>query len=116
MKHLVIFLCVIFFIPRIGSASDNPDATITNVEEFNYHGIDILLRDSKEAPVVTAILFIKGGTSILPFTEPASSEYFALNVIPGSGTEFTSKQRYRRVMMRMVSGIGAVEGRDYSVL
>jgi len=52
----------------------------------------------------------------MPASEPATSEYFAMNLIPGSGSELTSKQRYRRVMLRMGSGLGGSDGRDYSVL
>lgn len=92
------------------------DPSITDVQEFNLDGIDVLLRESTETPVVTGILFIKGGTSAMPEDELASSEYFAMNLIPGSGTELTSKQRFRRVMLRMVSAFGGSEGRDYSVL
>ncbi|MDP4221297.1 MAG: insulinase family protein [Bacteroidota bacterium] len=92
------------------------DASITDVQEFSVDGIDVLLRDSKEAPVVTAVLFIKGGSSAIPQTELPSSEYFALSVIPASGSEFTTKQRFRRVMMRMGSGLGGSDARDYAVL
>lgn len=91
-------------------------STITDVQEFNVDGIDVLLRESRETPVVTSILFIKGGTSVMPAAELPSTEYFAMNLIPSSGSEFTSKQRYRRVMLRMGSGIGGSDGRDYSVI
>lgn len=94
----------------------NEDASITDVEEFNVDGIDVLLRESKEAPVVTAVLFIRGGTSVVPENEPAATEYFAMNLIPESGSALTSKQRFRRVETRMGSGIGGSDGRDFSVL
>jgi zinc protease len=95
--------------------SEDP-TTITDVQEFKVDGIDVLLRESKETPTVTAILFIKGGTSAVPAGENIATEYFAMALIPGSGTELTTKQRYRRVMDRLGSGIGGGDGRDYSVL
>ncbi len=94
----------------------NDDASITDVQEFTVDGIDVLLRESKEAAVVTAVLFIKGGTSIIAPNEPAATEYFAMNLIPESGTELTSKQRFRRVQLRLGSVIVGSDGRDYSVL
>src|SRR5436305_7158295 len=118
MKFFLAFFFLAFFLTAKSGDARTPDldATMSDVQEFTYDGIDILLRESKEAPVVTAVLFLKGGSSALPASEPASSEYFALNLVPGSGTEFTSKQRYRRVMLRMVSSIGAAEGRDFSLM
>ena len=76
----------------------------------------MLLRDSKETPVVTAILFIKGGSSAVPANESPASESFAMRLIPESGSELTSKQHFRRVMLRMVSAFGGQDGRDFSVL
>ncbi|MFI5264674.1 MAG: M16 family metallopeptidase, partial [Candidatus Kapaibacterium sp.] len=97
------------------STGDDP-SVITDVQEFSVGGIDVLLRESKETPVVTAILFIKGGTSAMAESESPANESFALRLIPGSGTELTSKQRFRRVMLRMGSVFGGQEGRDFSVL
>ena len=90
------------------------DPSIIDVQEFTVDGIDVLLRESKETPVVTAILYIKGGTSYIPESEPVSTEYFALSLIPESGTQLTSKRRFRRVINRMGSGIAGSDGRDYS--
>ena len=90
------------------------DPSIIDVQEFTVDGIDVLLRDSKETPVVTAILYIKGGTSYIPESIPVSTEYFAMSIIPESGSALTSKQRFRRVMNRMGSGIAGSDGRDYS--
>ncbi len=95
-------------------SSDDP--SINDVQEFNVDGIDVLLREAKETPVVTSILFIKGGTSAIPETESPASESFAMRLIPASGSALTSKQRFRRVKLLMGSEIGGSDGRDYSVL
>src|SRR5436190_17336212 len=64
------------------------DPSINDVQEFNVDGIDVLLRESKETPVVTSILFLKGGTSYMTESELPATEYFALSLIPASGTQF----------------------------
>ena len=94
---------------------DDP-SVINDVQEFSVGGIDVLLRESKETPVVTAILFIKGGSSAMPETESPATETFAMRLIPESGSAFTSKQRFRRVILRMGSGYGGSDGRDFSLL
>ncbi|MEP7234308.1 MAG: insulinase family protein [Ignavibacteriota bacterium] len=95
-------------------SGDDP-SVISDVQEFSVDGIDVLLRESKEAAAMTAIFFIKGGTSVMsPGASPAD-ESFAMRLIPASGSEVTSKQRFRRVMLRMGSALGGQEGRDYSV-
>ncbi|MEI8133807.1 MAG: pitrilysin family protein [bacterium] len=115
---LSLSIALISFFP-LGVVSSHPggdDVAITDVQEFTVDGIDVLLRESREAPAVTAVLYIKGGTSYVPLSEPPSTEYFAMTVVPGSGTELTSKTRFRRVMNRMGSGISASDGRDYSLM
>ncbi len=121
MKYL--YIAITFFVilflsgERISIAQPpNDDSSINDVQEFNFDGIDVLLRESKETPVVTAILFIRGGTSAMPETEPTASEYFAMTVVAESGSELTTKQRFRRVKLRMGSDIVSSDGRDFSVL
>ncbi len=92
------------------------DVELDDVEEFDYNGIQVILRESKDVPSITAVLYIKGGTTVLKSENDAANEYMGFNLIPGSGTAITSKQYYRRVMLRMGSGIGGNDGRDFSVL
>ena len=107
MKILLTAFCIFVLlfegVKQSTAHPSNDDASITDVQEFNVDGIEVLLRESKETPVVTADLFIRGGTSIMAENEPATTEYFAMNLIPESGTALTSKQRFRRVEMRMGS-------------
>src|ERR1043165_7324993 len=77
--------------PASGSAADADDPSINDVQEFSVDGLKVLLRESKEAATVSAILYVNGGTSVMSDGELGSSEYFAMKLIPESGTEFTSK-------------------------
>src|SRR5690348_1276324 len=90
-NFLLLAAIVCFALPRESSAIDSGDPAITDVQEFTVDGISVLLRESKEAPTVTAIMYINGGTSVMSENELASSEYFAMKLIPESGTELTSK-------------------------
>jgi predicted Zn-dependent peptidase len=89
---------------------------ITDVDEFTVDGIDVLLRHSESTPVISAVLFIKGGSSVLAPSEPASTEYFAMRIGTGSGTEHMSKSDYRRALLRLGSNISGDDGRDFSLL
>jgi predicted Zn-dependent peptidase len=102
--------------PMTSRADDSDDPSINDVQEFSIDGLSVLLRESKEAPTVSAILYINGGTSVMSASELASSEYFAMKLIPESGTELTSKSYFRRKMQRIGAGIGASDGRDYSAI
>jgi zinc protease len=90
--------------------------TITDVQEFSVDGLQVLLKQSGESPVVSAILFIRGGASAMPATKPNVVESFALDVNGASGTISTPKALYRQKMLRMGSGIGGQDGRDYSLM
>ena len=109
---------VLFALLAVTSAlpSYADDVELSDVEEFDYNGIQVILRESKDVPSITAVLYIKGGMTVLKTENEAAGEYMAFNLIPGSGTAVTSKQYYRRVMLRMGSGIGGNDGRDFSVL
>ncbi len=119
LRPAFLILCLIVLAavrPASGNPSVDDQYVITDVQEFSVDGIDVLLRESKETPVISSILYLRGGTSALPASESPASESFALRLVPLSGSQFTSKQRFRRVMLRMGSGIGGTEGRDYSAL
>lgn len=96
---------------KFGRATD-----ITDVQEFEVDGLRVLLKQSTQSPVISSILFIRGGTSVLPAAKPLTIESFALSVNAGSGTKSTSKSVYRQTMLRMGSGIGGQDGRDYSLM
>lgn len=111
---LALLTFVLFMLPTKTGAYVLDEPLLNDVQEFSVDGIDVLLRSSTEATSVSAIVYIKGGTAAMANNELVSSEYLALKLIPGSGTERTSKQAYRRKMMRMVSGIDGADGRDFS--
>ncbi len=79
-------------------------------------GIHVLFRQSTSAPVVSSILFIRGGESASPPDEPVSSEYFTMRVVAVSGSQRTDKAYFRRKMVSMGTGISGEDGRDYSAL
>jgi zinc protease len=86
------------------------------VQEFTVDGIPVLLRTSTAAPVVSAILFIKGGSTALRPDQPISLEYFAMNVAAASGNQRISKSYFRRKMVGMGTAISGDDGRDYSAI
>lgn len=96
---------------KFGRATD-----ITDVQEFEVDGLKVLLKQSSQSPVISSMLFIRGGTSALPESKPLTVESFALNVNAASGTKSASKSVYRQKMLRMGSGIGGQDGRDYSLM
>jgi zinc protease len=89
---------------------------VTDVQEFEVDGLKVLLKQSAESPVVSAILHIRGGSSAIPATKPITVESFALHVNASSGTRSTPKALYRQKMLRMGSGIGGQDSRDYSLM
>jgi zinc protease len=118
MRTLIILvfasLGILAAVPLMAAPAD--DIELTNVEEFDFHGINVILRESREVPSVTVILYVKGGTTVMNTNDEVADEYMAMNLIPGSGSELTSKQYYRRIMLRLGSGIGGSDGRDFSVI
>ena len=89
---------------------------VTGVQEFDVASIHVIMRQSASAPVVSAILFIKGGSGLTPPDEPVSTEYFAMNVAAASGSERTGKAYFRRKMVGMGTAIRGESGNDYSAL
>lgn len=89
---------------------------VTGVQEFEVDGLKVLLKQSSESPVVSAILYIQGGSSAMPVAKPFTLESFALSVNAASGTRSTPKAVYRQKMLRMGSGIGGQDSRDYSLM
>jgi zinc protease len=87
-----------------------------SVQEFTVNGIDVILKGNPSTPVVSALLFIRGGSSALPADMPISTEYFAMAVAPASGTKNFSKAFLRRRMQMLGTYILGEDTRDYSVL
>jgi zinc protease len=111
MKYIPILFSILFSVASIAQ-----DGQLSGVDEFEFEDVQVIHRESNEVPTVTVLLYFKGGTSILPDNNAVANEYFSFNLIPGSGSKLTSKQYYRRKILRMGSGIGGDDGRDYSVL
>src|SRR5581483_1062224 len=89
---------------------------VSDVQEFDVSGVHVIMRQSTAAPVVSAILFIKGGESYAPKDEPISAEYFTMKVVTASGNQNVSKSWFRRKMVRMGSSIGGDNGEDFSAM
>lgn len=89
---------------------------VSDVQQFSVDGIPVLLRTSTAAPVVSAILFIRGGSTALKPDEPVSLEYYAMNVAAASGSQRIGKSYFRRKMVGMGTAISGDDGRDYSAL
>lgn len=111
MKYFTIVLTILLAVSVYAQ-----DGQLQGVEDFDYEGMQVILKESHEVPTVTVLVYFKGGTSVLADNNAVANEYFAFNLIPGSGSKVTSKQYYRRKILRMGSGIGSDDGRDYSVL
>ena len=94
----------------------NSANVITDVQEFDVADIHVLMRQSTAAPVVSAILFIKGGSSSISPNMPVSTEFFAMNVAAASGSQRTGKGWFRRKMVAMGTNITGESGNDYSAL
>ncbi len=117
-RHSLLLAGICIFITLSGCSSSHSYSSniVSDVQEFDVAGIHVLMRQSTSAPVVSAVLFIRGGESAAPADEPASNEYFTMNVVAASGSQRISKAHFRRKMVRMQTGIGGSDGRDYSVL
>ena len=104
--------------PRSSSSSSlaNSANIVTDVEEFDVDGIHILMRQAVTVPVVSAILFVRGGGSLSPPGEPITTENTAMAIAAASGSQRTSKAYFRSKMVRMGTGIGGGATNDYSLL
>jgi zinc protease len=111
-------MCVLLTVSACSSSSSSTynSNVVSDVQEFDVAGIHVLMRQSASAPVVSAILFIRGGESAAPQDEPISNEYFTMNVVGASGSQLIPKEHYRRKLLSMGTGIGGQDGRDYSAL
>lgn len=98
------------------SVAPPKDNLVGDVQEFEVDGIPVILRTSSATPGVSAVLFIKGGSSSLDSTLPSSTAYFAMNVAAASGTQNITKASFRRRTLQMGTYINGEDGRDYSVL
>ncbi len=100
-----------------GSNSSSYNSNIvSDVQEFDVAGVHVLMRQSTAAPVVSAVLFIRGGECAAPPDEPISTEYFTMSIVAGSGSQRIGKAHFRRKMLSMGTGISGENGRDYSAL
>ncbi|SRR5579883_2021665 len=93
-----------------------PTNVVSDVQEFDVSGIHVIMRQSAETPVVSAILFIRGGDAAIPPDEPVSAEYFAMKVVTAGGTQNIGKAYFRKKIVSMGTGINGENGRDYSAL
>src|ERR1043165_9043339 len=89
---------------------------VNDVQEFDVDGIHILLRQSAAVPVVSAILFVKGGANMTPPNEPIMTETFAMAIAAASGSQRTPKAYFRRSMTLMGTSMVGEAGNDYSAL
>src|SRR5207249_9884167 len=96
------------------SSLSNSSNIVNDVQEFTIDGIPVLMRQSTASPVVSAILFIRGGTTAVPADQPVSVEAFAMRVAAASGSQRMGKAFYRRRLVQMGTGIGGEDGGDYS--
>ncbi len=86
-----------------------------NVKQFDVDGIQVIMRPSGPANhVIAAELFIRGGLPALPKDVSPAVQSLALEVPPLSGPSTMTKQEYRRLIDRMVTGILPSDTRDYS--
>ncbi len=120
--RLTVYLCAVAALfsscssSRKGSSLANSANIVNDVQEFDVEGVHVLLRQSVSVPVVTAVLFVKGGSTVSSDDEPVATEYFAMKVIPASGSQRIGKPYFRRKLIRMGSSISGDEGRDYSAI
>jgi zinc protease len=98
------------------SSSSANNSVVSDVQEFDVAGIHVLMRQSTAAPVVSAILFIKGGQSAAPPDDPISTEYFTLKIAAASGSQRIGKDYFQRKMIRMGTSISGDAGNDYSAI
>lgn len=122
-KTGLVLLCALMTACGSSSSTTNKNNALAHsedivgdVQEFDISGIHVLLRQSAAVPVVSAILFIKGGANMTPANEPIMTETFAMAIAAASGSQRTPKSIFRRRMVRMGGGILGEAGNDYSAL
>ncbi len=98
------------------SSSSANDAVVSGVQEFDVAGIHVVMRQSTAAPVVSAILFIRGGEDATPPADPVSTEYFTLEIAAASGNRLITKDHFQRKMVRMGTSISGNAGNDFSAI
>jgi zinc protease len=113
---LLALICLPLAISCASTPKLEGERIISDVQEFTIGGIDVLLRESHSTPVISAVVFIKGGASSLSASELNSTEYFAMTIGAGSGTERVPKSEFRRKLLQMGTYISGDEGRDFSML
>ncbi|MDP4199920.1 MAG: insulinase family protein [Bacteroidota bacterium] len=122
LRYCYVFLATIAIASCAASHSSsssslaNSSNIVNDVQEFDVDGIHILMRQSVSVPVVSAILFVRGGSVLSPASEPIMTESFAVAIATASGSERTSKSYFRRRMTQMQTFISGAAGNDYSAL
>jgi zinc protease len=119
-SHYLLWAAISILLTVSACSSSNSSTynsnVVSDVQEFDVSGIHVIMRQSTSAPVVSVILFIRGGESAAPQDEPVSTEYFTMNIVAASGSQRIDKAHFRRKMVSMGTGISGQDGRDYSAL
>lgn len=102
MKRIIILLAIIF--PVIAHAGND-------AQEFMVDGIKVILKPSPKE-VVTAKLFVKGGTSNYS-KEQEGIESFAFQLAMSGGTTNMDKLQFANESEKIGAGIGANSGMDF---
>lgn len=114
-RRLWAFLLALLFLSSTPAIAQDTKVS-EQVQEFTVDGIDVILRGTPNSAVMSALMFIKGGSSVLPADQPISTEYFAMAVAPASGTKNFSKGFLRRRMQYLGTYIAGEDTRDYSIM
>ncbi|MDA0745187.1 MAG: pitrilysin family protein [bacterium] len=86
----------------------------TAVSKFRIDGLDVLLKRVENTPVVSAVLYLKGGSAVLK-PEQAGIEQFLFTVAQ-RGTRNYPKDKLNAALARMGTQIGADAQFDYTGL
>lgn len=101
-------LCALFFSATLAGAANIPP-----VQDFYVDGVHVLLRNDVQNNVVSAILFLQGGSINLRGLNPLLETY-ALAVPASSGPATITKEQYRQQTSDLSMVINTNAGRDYS--
>ncbi|HET7152778.1 MAG TPA: pitrilysin family protein [Candidatus Kapabacteria bacterium] len=100
--------CALLFTATIACAANIPP-----VQDFYVDGVHVLLRNDVQNNVVSAILFLQGGSINLRNMNPLLETY-ALAVPGASGPTTMTKEEYRQQTSGLAMVINTNAGRDYS--
>lgn len=91
-----------------------PAGAQSAVSEFQTGGLDVILKRIQNTPVVSAVLYLKGGSAVLK-PEQAGIESFLFTAAT-RGTENYPKERLNALLERMGTGLGVDAQFDYTGL